>query len=266
MLRLIAGWAGAIILMFTLSSCAATPGVTPAEETQPPLRVGITADIPPLIFKQGDRVAGIEAELARLLAKGLDRPLEFVELPWKHQIPALIEGRTDIIMSGMSVTKARQVRVDFAEPYFLSGLLAAVRAEDKGKYNSPEDIMKLALTVGVVDGTTGQSFVRERFPDGIMKVVGNVGQGVYELKEKRSMDVFVHDAPSIIWAVSENEPELTAYWRLLNEESLAWAVRRDNQELKKSVNGILSGWKEDGTLDRILIKWMPYYRQLSRIR
>ena len=106
------------------------PGEAASEQGAPPLRVGITPDFPPLVFKQGDQVAGIEVELARMLGEELGRPVKFVEVKWDEQIPALLEGKTDIIMSSMTVTRERQVRIAFAEPFMKSGLVAAVRHED----------------------------------------------------------------------------------------------------------------------------------------
>ena len=55
------------------------------------LRVGVTPNAPPLIFKQGNKIVGLEADFARELAKYLDKSLRFVELEWQDQIPALLD-------------------------------------------------------------------------------------------------------------------------------------------------------------------------------
>jgi ABC-type amino acid transport substrate-binding protein len=74
-----------------------------------PLKVGITPKFPPVIFRENSRIAGVEADFARAMGEALGRPVQFVEVGWEDQIPALMEGRTDIIMSGMSVTRAREL-------------------------------------------------------------------------------------------------------------------------------------------------------------
>jgi ABC-type amino acid transport substrate-binding protein len=53
------------------------------------------------------------------------RRIKFVELSWDQQISALLSGKTDIIMPGMSITQARKVRIDFTDSYLKSGLVAA---------------------------------------------------------------------------------------------------------------------------------------------
>ncbi|HSB06230.1 MAG TPA: transporter substrate-binding domain-containing protein [Thermodesulfobacteriota bacterium] len=54
------------------------------------LRIGITADYPPLIFKAGEEIKGAEADFGNLLAKELKRTPQFIELLWEELIPALI--------------------------------------------------------------------------------------------------------------------------------------------------------------------------------
>jgi polar amino acid transport system substrate-binding protein len=222
-----------------------------------PIRVGVSTNYPPIIFKLNEKISGVEADLAQLLAKELNRPLKFIELKWEKQIPTLMEGKTDIIMSGMSITRARRVRIDFTDHYLKSGLFAAVRLVEASKYKTTADIMQSYSNVGVVRGTTSDVFVKKNFPNvGQIMVLAEARDGAFELK-RRVIDIFVHDAPSIIWLVSENEAELTAVFEPLNEEFLAWGVRRDDPEFLAQVNAILKKWKKDGTLNKVLKRWLP---------
>src|SRR5580765_8042281 len=82
-----------------------------------PLRVGITPEYPPLVFRLPDGTNGLEIDFAKALGHELGRPVEFVVLRWDQLPDALTDGKIDIIMSGMSVTKARQIRIRFSEPY-----------------------------------------------------------------------------------------------------------------------------------------------------
>jgi ABC-type amino acid transport substrate-binding protein len=63
--------------------CVTTQDTKTVMETkQNTLRVGITPTYPPLIFKLGDKIAGVEVDLARKLGEELNRPVEFVEFRW----------------------------------------------------------------------------------------------------------------------------------------------------------------------------------------
>ncbi len=134
-----------------------------SKDMKKPLRVGVTLNYPPVIFTEGGNVAGVEADLARLLAGALGRPLQFIQMRREEQIPTLMAGTTDIIMAGMTRTKAREARMTFSDSYLKSGLLVAMRTEDAGEYSSTQSILQSMANVGVVKGTTGDVFVQKNF-------------------------------------------------------------------------------------------------------
>jgi ABC-type amino acid transport substrate-binding protein len=132
-----------LMLLFLLSGCTATrdrlvsatvvppspkpqttPGAAATGQTQsdptrpgaPLLRVGITPNYPPLAFQKQGALSGLEPDLARAVGRELGRPVVFVERPWQILIPSLEAGEIDVIMSGMSMTEARQHRVWFVQP------------------------------------------------------------------------------------------------------------------------------------------------------
>ncbi len=224
--------------------------------------MGVTSTYPPIIFRQGGQIAGVEADLARLLGTRLGRPVFFVEVIWDQQIESLMAGKTDIIMSGMSVTDARAVRIAFTEPYLEGGLMAAVRTEDARQYGSREALLRTSATVGVVERTTGDVFVQQSFPNARRVALSIASDGALALR-RRTIDVFVHDGPSIAWLVSANEADLAGIWQPLNRENLAWGVRRDDAQLLAQANEILGTWKRDGTLTDVLVRWLPYLRRPS---
>ncbi len=240
------------LILLAFSSCTTTQNTGPA-----PLRVGITPQFPPMIFLSSGWAAGVEVDLARLLGQKLARPVQFIPVDWTDQIPALLAGKTDIIMSSMTITQPRKVRINFSDPYFKSGLLAMMRAEDTPRYKSREDVANSFATIGVIGGTTGDVFVQQNFPNSRKIALSKSGDAPSELK-RRSIDIFVYDGPAIMWLVSQNEADFVAIKKPLNEEFLAWGVRRDDQALLATVNKILADWKRDGTLNRVLKRWLPY--------
>jgi len=258
-----------MMVVLLLAVCAAccfgmSQGSAAAEAPKvEPLRVGVTPNYPPMIFKLNEKITGLEADLAERLGRELGRPVLFVELSWDQQIPALLEGKIDIIMSGMTITEARKVRITFSEPYLKSGLLAAIRAGDSGKYTSVKTIMADFPGVGVMEGTTGEAYVRKNMSKSPRIVtVSKVGNAAAELKARR-IDVFIYDAPAVVWLVSENEADLRVVRELFNEEYLGWGLRRDDPELLVRVNAALGRWKKDGTLKEAVLRWLPYWKQFD---
>ena len=246
-----------------LAACAVGPPNPPPPGLPGEIRVGVTSSYPPIIFRLGGpttgTIAGVEADLARRLGEGLGRPIRFIEVRWEEQIDMLLSRRTDIIMSGMSVTQARRVRISFAEPYLETGQAVAMRIEDAARYDTRDKLAASIPTIGVIEGTTGDVFVQRNLPNARRVQLSRASDGALALK-RRTVDVFIHDAPSIMWLVSENEADLAGAWQPLTRESLAWGLRREDTELFAHINDLLRGWKADGTLDAVLNKWLPYRR------
>jgi polar amino acid transport system substrate-binding protein len=263
-------FAACLVVLCLLTPCVlqgSEPASGQAPVSEKPLRVGVTTDSPPLIAEQGGKVVGLEAELAREFGKFLGRSVSFVELPWKDQIPALLDNRTDIIMSGMSVTKARQYRIAFSEPYFRTGQIALIRKEAKAKVPMAGYYGLFAwmpvVRVGVIKGTTGEFFTKKNF-DNAKEIVSftTTEEAVKALKRKRiqgyKIDLIIHDAPMIHNMAAENEGELVPLPALLTEEYLAWGLRKDDVEILESANTFLENMKNEGKLLPIIKRWIPF--------
>jgi polar amino acid transport system substrate-binding protein len=224
-----------------------------------PLRVGITPAFPPMIYKEKGNLVGVEADFAKALGEELGRPVKFVELDWDEQITALTEGRTDIIMSAMSITRPRQFRVAFARPYLTIGQMALVRRSDLNKYalgfpTWPKGVL------GVKKATTGDFLVQQEFPQAKRKYFDSAEKAAKALGKKQ-IDLFISDSPTIWWLEGVNaEAGLAAVPIVLSEEQLAWAVRKSDAELLESANRLLDKLQANGQGAATLIRWVPHLK------
>ena len=224
-----------------------------------PLRVGVTATFPPIIYKENGKLVGMEADFAKVLGEELGRPIQFVEVKWEDQIPALAEGKTDIIMSGMSITSARTLRVAFSNPYLAMGQIALVRREDANMYAIGFPIMPRG-TIGVIKATTGDFMVQQEFSRSTCKSY-KTPQDAAKALAKKKIDLFICDAPIVAWLSGMYEVEgLVPVPIFLTEEKAAWAVRKSDSELLATVNKALEKIQKDGRADAIIKHWIPMYK------
>jgi len=224
-----------------------------------PLKVGVTPIFPPMIYKENGKLAGVEVDFAMAVGEALGRPVKFVELGWEDQIPALMDGRTDIIMSDMSMTVARQLRVAFARPYLTIGQIALVRREDAYRYTLGFPVPPPG-TVGVLKATTGDFLVQQELPSSKRKQYTSDEEAATALKKKR-IDLFICDAPTVWWLAGLHEADgLAAVPIQLTQEQLAWGVRRSDADLLNAVNAALDKLQSSGRAKEIIKRWIPLYK------
>jgi ABC-type amino acid transport substrate-binding protein len=253
----IRAWTAALVVMAAagIACSPARPRTEAAAPSGAPLRVAVSPASPPMAFDRGGELAGVEIDLAMQLGAALGRPVRFVQLPWSGLVPALLDGRADVIMSNMSVTRAREFRIAFADPYLRSGLVAAMRRGEESQYPSVERVLATSARVGAIEGTTGERFARDRLRGATVSLYPTMRDAVLELEQNR-IDLLVHDLPVVGWYVSENEGDLALLPARLTEENIAWGFRPGDEALRGAANAALARWRADGTLGATLRRWL----------
>ncbi len=221
------------------------------------LRVGMSADYPPLHFKQDGRFAGIEADNAKAVGKILSRRIEIIQLPLEELVPALKTGKVDVLMSGLSVTDERSQQVLFAESYLRVGQMAIMHKSKLGRFSQPWAVYRENVRIGVKAGSTGAEFAKRDLPDAVVSEFENSEQA-FEALRKDAIDMYIHDAPTS-WELANGNgnSDLISLYTPLTEEMLAWAVRKDDEALVSELNRALRLMRGNGSLQYILNRWIP---------
>lgn len=249
-----------ILLAASLVGCA-----VPAKDAEPTvesaasrsiLRVGVTPNYPPIVSRVDGELAGIDIDLGNEAASGLDKRLNFLELPWEELIPALTRGDIDIIMSGMSITPGRKEMIAFTEPYLHIGQMAITRVDEIQRLGSLTALLNAPLTAGYEPGTTGEAFVKRNMSNAKPQPVASVDDAIVALRS-RQIDVFIHDAPTA-WRIGSDpayQDLIGLYWPL-TDEYLGWGVRKTDEALRDALSEQITIMKADGRLERITRKWI----------
>ena len=221
------------------------------------LRVGLSADYPPLHYKQDGKIVGLEVDNATAVAKILGKKLVLFEYSFHELMQALEQGRIDVIMSGISITEERAEKITFTDPYLEIGQMAIFHMDKIASFSQPRAIYRDNVRVGVEPGTTGASFVKKELTNAEVIFFVNPEAAFYGLRND-TIDVYIHDAPTS-WhlASSGGFDDLISTYQQLTTESLAWAVAPGNTELLTELNRALGMMKSQGTLDYIINRWIP---------
>ncbi len=221
------------------------------------LKVGMSADYPPLHFREDGKLHGIEVDNVRTVSEILSRPMRIEVIPFDELIPALEQGRIDVIMSGFSVTAERSQRVQFTDAYLRVGQMAIMHKDKVGRFSQPWAVYREGVRIGVEPGTTGAAFAERELADAVVHAYPDPGAAFDGLR-KNEIDLYIHDAPTS-WQLAnslEND-DLISLYAPLTEEMLAWAVRKDDAALAADLNRALALMQSNGSLQYILNRWIP---------
>ena len=110
-------------------------------------------------------------------------------------------------------------------------------------------------TVGVVQGTTGESFVQSALPNANARVFATVDDAFRQL-DLGNLDAVIHDAPVLLYLklILDTADKLQLLGNQLSEERYAILVQQDSP-LRTEINDILLQLQENGFLDSLYRKW-----------
>ncbi|MBU0945896.1 MAG: transporter substrate-binding domain-containing protein [Proteobacteria bacterium] len=252
-----------VSLLFLLSACTTTPEdhsrIVKIAADPSLLRIGVSTDSPPLIYKKNGKTIGLEADFGRRLGKFINKKVKFIETKVENQISALEHNEIDIIMSGLTITTDRKSRIAFTTPYLRSGQIMLVRLRDKALFsNGIYSLTNSNHIIGTVKGSTGALFISQAINGTKIQSFTQPADAVTALINKK-IDAFFYDAPMIChYAAINKNKKLTPILTLSTEEYLAWGIRKEDSELQTQANLFLQELIDKEQLQRILRIWIPY--------
>ena len=258
MLKFQKALAGAVVAL----ALAVAPTMASAENTQQMLagesvietikkrgviRVGMATFVPWAMRDKNGDLIGFEIDVAKKLATDMEVEVEFVPTAWDGIIPALIAGKFDVIIGGMSITPSRNLTVNFTSPYANSSLgVMAHKATAEGLiwpdgYNSSD------VTFTCRRGATPCVYIQENFPKATLRQFDDQGQTVQEvlngnahvMMSSQPLPAFtIYDNPDVVFSPTDEK---------IDPGNEAFAVRKgDPDALNFFNNWILlnrsSGW------------------------
>ena len=130
-----------------LLSCLLLPALPARSQTMPDstletikkrgsIMVGMATFVPWAMRDSQGNLIGFEIDVATKLAADMGVKLELVPTSWDGIIPALLAGKFDVIIGGMTITPKRNLTVNFSAPYDYAGTSLAVAASLKDGFKT----------------------------------------------------------------------------------------------------------------------------------
>lgn len=221
------------------------------------LVMATNAAFPPYEYKENDAIVGIDAEIAQAIAKKLGMELKIEDMDFNSIINAVDSGKADFGMAGMTVNEDRLKNVDFSESY-ATGIQAVIVKEDSA-IKSVDDLFADGAnnTIGVQESTTGDIYTSDD--------IEKAGLGKVERYKTGADAVQALVTGKVNCVVIDNEPakafvKANEGLKILETEyaveDYAICIKKGNTELLNKINGALAELKADGTVQKIIDKYI----------
>lgn len=218
------------------------------------LTMATNAYFQPYEYYDGEKIVGIDAEIAEAIAKKLGLELEIQDMAFDSIITAVQEGSVDIGLAGMTVKPDRLEKVDFSVSY-ANGVQVVIVPNDS-KIATVDDLFADDATykAGVQLGTTGDAYASEDLGSDRVTQYPNGNEAVNALKGGDVDCVIIDNEPAKSF-VANNEG-LKILETTYADEDYAACIKKGNKALLDAVNKAIDELMEDGTIDGIIGKYI----------
>lgn len=213
------------------------------------LIMATNAAFPPYENVEGDKIVGIDPEIAQAIADDLGMELVIEDMAFDSIIAAVQSGKANMAMAGLTVTEDRKQNVDFSDSYTQAAQVIIVK--EGSTIAGPDDLS--GLKVGVQLGTTGDIYADD-IENATVERYSKGFEAVNALLQDKIDAVIIDNEPAKVF-VSQNEG-LVIVDEEFTVEEYAIAVAKGNTELLDKINSSLKKLKESGKIDEIIGKYI----------
>lgn len=225
------------------------------------LKVGMECNYAPYNWTQSeaseDAVAiaaggyadGYDVRIAKIIAEKLGRELEIVKTEWDGLPPAVMSGKIDCIIAGMSPTEERKVTIDFTDPYYVTELCVVVRKDSV--FAGAKTLANFAGAKITGQLNTFHYNVIEQIPDVKKQPAMETFPAMTVAVAAGAIDGYIADRPGAVSATASN-PDLTyvsfedgeGFEISPDDSQIAVGVQKGS-ELTAQINAILAEITEE---------------------
>ncbi len=230
------------------------------------IRIATSGQQPPFSIKDKEgKLMGYEIELARILADAMKVKLTFVEKSFPELLPALEKGEVDAVMSGMTITPERNLKVAFAGPYLVSGKSVLAKEKRISELDEMGEINRPVIKVTALEGSTSQEFVENIIPRVKLTTVKNYEEAV-NMVLKDQADLMIADYPACVLSILRHPDEgLATLEEPLTIEPIGIALPPNDFLLHNMIRNYINALGMVGVLADLEKKWFDDGSWLIRL-
>ena len=171
------------------------------------LTMGTNAAFPPYEFYENETIVGIDAVIAGLIADELGMKLDIQDMDFDAIIPAVVSGKIDMGMAGMTVTDERLQSVSFSESY-ATGVQVVIVPEGS-PIETVDQLFSLIedgedVQIGTQNATTGFIYASDDFGEDHVQAFNKGADAVQALVTGKLTCVIIDNEPAKAFVAANN--------------------------------------------------------------
>jgi polar amino acid transport system substrate-binding protein len=217
------------------------------------IKVGMDVFVPWAMKDKKGELIGFEIDMAKKLAKDMGVKIEFVPTKWSGIIPALITGKFDVLIGGMTITTQRNLKINFTRPYYYTeqGLMAHKKKAAGFKvsdFNSPD------ITIAARLGSTAAVAAKQQFPKAKLRLFDDEPAAVQELRNG-NVHAMVSAQPLPSSTAIEYPDTIMVYDEVMMLEAIGIGVRKGDSDTLNLINNWIEINRNNGWIQGKYAYW-----------
>lgn len=252
------GVVGVILIILILCAGCLDESAVEVKEEKKTYIIGFDGAYPPFAYTDnlGNNL-GFDVESAYWIAEQKGFDITYQALAWSELIPALQNGRLDMVYAGMSITPERQEIIDFTNPYWTvnQGVAAYIESDV-----TMEDLYSGKATIAVERENSAHEWVQnnianyeERVANRTILFYDSFAMSVIGV-QKREADVVIFDDISLANYIEGRPMKIIGI--IETNEQYGVAVRKGNTEVLEIMNEGLADLKASPKWQELIDKYI----------
>ena len=248
------------------SSTSASPVIDRIQK-RGELVVGTMGNMPPLNMTSKDgEIFGMEPDLAKLLAEAMNVKVKFVTKPFNELLPALQNGQVDMVLSGMTITSERNLKVAFVGPYFISGKAFLTKIKTIAYADEAKDANNPNTKIVALKGSTSQAFAEEYLDKTTLLTTGTYDEAVDMVLQDKAQAMIADYPICIVSVYRYPEAGLLSVVTQLTYEPIGIAIPANDPLMMNWTRNTLNNIEGSGILDELKLKWFAEGNWLNKLK
>jgi polar amino acid transport system substrate-binding protein len=190
------------------------------------LRVGMSTFVPWAMKDKTGKLVGFEIDVATRLAEDMGVKIEFIPTKWAGIIPALLTGKFDVVIGGMSIRPDRNLKVNFSIPYDYAGQSLVANKKLAAGFANLKDFDRADVVISARLGSTAADAAKKLMPKAQMRFFDDEAQVIQEVVNGRAHAAVASAPLPAFQAIKYSDKLFMPFLGTFTREPIGFAVRK----------------------------------------